>query len=40
MNEQNTLQKHLNRKQFRLLKPNVTSNDFARILPRKIQQDK
>lgn len=32
--------KNLNRKQIKIMKPDLTTHDFARILPRKIQQDK
>ena len=39
-NEQSNIQRHQNRKQVKLMRPDLTTHDFARILPRKIQQDK
>ena len=30
----------MNRKQVKLMRPDLTTNDFARILPKKIYQDK
>lgn len=32
--------KHGNRKQVKLLKPDLTTNDFTRIMPKKIYHDK
>jgi hypothetical protein len=32
--------KNLHRKQVKLLKPDLTTNNFARIMPKKIYQDK
>ncbi len=32
--------KNLHRKHVKLMKPDLTQNDFARIMPKKIYQDK
>lgn len=38
--EHNTSAKNINKKQVVLMKPDLTSHDFSRILPKKIHQDK
>jgi hypothetical protein len=30
----------VHRRQVKLLKPDLTTNDFARVMPKKIHQDK
>jgi hypothetical protein len=40
VSEQNTSTKNLSRKQVAIMKPDLTSHDFSRILPKKIHQDK
>lgn len=34
------MQKNILRKQVKLLKPDLTTNDFSRVMPKKIYQDK
>jgi hypothetical protein len=38
--EHNTSTKNIHKKQVVLMKPDLTSHDFSRILPKKIHQDK
>jgi len=34
------MSKNQHRKQIKIMKPDLTTHDFARILPKKIHQDK
>lgn len=36
----NNTSKNQHRKNIKIMKPDLTTNDFARILPKKIYQDK
>ena len=38
--EQDNFSRGVQRKNVKLMKPDLTTNDFARILPKKIYQDK
>jgi|688.fasta_scaffold626075_2 hypothetical protein len=40
VSEHNTSTKNLSKKQVVIMKPDLTSHDFSRILPKKIHQDK
>jgi len=40
INEQSNMSKNQHRKQIKIMKPDLTTHDFARILPKKIHQDK
>jgi len=40
INDNSISNKNPNRKQVKFLMPNLNTNDYGRILPRKIQQDK
>ena len=40
INEQSLPGKNAHRKQIKIMKPDLTTHDFARILPKKIHQDK
>jgi hypothetical protein len=38
--DQNSSNKNIGRKQVAIMKPDLTTHDFSRILPKKIHQDK
>ena len=38
--DQSVSSKNPHRKQIKIMKPDLTTHDFARILPKKIHQDK